>query len=140
MKNSISTNTLLRHVAITQEILRKADLHLSLHGISFTEYLVMHHLESAHQNTMRRIDLAKAVGLSASGVTRLIAPMVKNHLVEKRSNPRDARVSLVKLSETGLIVFTDSSQTLTYLSEEIFVNFKPKEMKDLAALEAKLVV
>lgn len=50
---------------------------------------------------MRRIDLADSVGLSPSAVTRLLAPMEKPGLVEKEANPRDARVSLVKLSTAG---------------------------------------
>jgi DNA-binding MarR family transcriptional regulator len=140
MKNSISTAALLSHVAITQKMLRKADTRLSVHGISFTEYLIMYHLENAHNKTMRRIDLAEAVGLSASGVTRLIAPMEKNYLVEKRANPRDARVSLVRLSKTGLTVFEDSSRTIAFLAEEVFANFKRQDLKSLAELEAKVAI
>lgn len=139
MKKISSQSALLRHVAITQKVLRKADARLSLHGISFTEYLVLHHLAKANQQTMRRIDLADAVGLSASGVTRLIAPMVKNHWVEKRANPRDARVSSVQLSDPGKTLFNDAAQTLSYLAEEIFTNFKQTDLNSLAGLESMMV-
>ncbi|MBU0983449.1 MAG: MarR family transcriptional regulator [candidate division Zixibacteria bacterium] len=95
--------------AIHSRIIKSIDQKLSAHGISFSEFLVMYHLDRAPDLTMRRIDLAERVGLSASGVTRLINPMEKIGLVQKESNPRDARVSLVKLSEAGLQLFRDAT-------------------------------
>ncbi len=65
----------------------------------------MDRLYQAADEAMRRIDLAESVGLSASGVTRLLLPMQKIGLVQKEQNPRDARVSLVKLTETGKQIF-----------------------------------
>lgn len=93
---------------LQSRLLKKIDQRLSTHGISFTEFMVLYQLYLAPQQTMRRIDLAESVGLSASGVTRLLAPMEKIKLVEKEVNPRDARVSLVKLSGTGKQVFDDA--------------------------------
>ncbi len=63
------------------QLLRRIDQHLSLHGISFSEFLGMYNLNDAPKMTMRRIDLAESIGLSASGVTRLVNPMKKNRLV-----------------------------------------------------------
>src|SRR3546814_10538246 len=74
---------------------------LSLYGIGFTEYLVLRSLKLAPARRMRRIDLAQAVGLSASGVTRVLNPMEKIGLVEKDHIERDARVRLVALTEEG---------------------------------------
>jgi DNA-binding MarR family transcriptional regulator len=94
--------------SLHSHLIKKIDQRLSGHGISFTEFMVMYHLDVAPDKTMRRIDLAESVGLSASGVTRLLSPMEKIKLVQKQANPRDARVSLVKLSRTGEQVFRDA--------------------------------
>ena len=94
--------------SLQSQLLKKIDQRLSAHGISFTEFMVMYQLDAAPNKTMRRIDLAESVGLSASGVTRLLTPMEKIKLVQKQANPRDARVSLVKLSTTGEQVFGDA--------------------------------
>jgi len=94
--------------SLQSHLQKKTDLTLSVHGISFTEFMVMFHLNATANKTMRRIDLADCVNLSASGVTRLLLPMEKNKLVQKAANPRDARVSLVKLSRTGEQVFNDT--------------------------------
>lgn len=94
--------------SLQSHLLKKMDLLLSVHGISFTEFMVMYHLSAAPNKMMRRIDLAESVGLSASGVTRMLNPMEKIKLVQKQVNPRDARVSLVKLSKTGEQVFKEA--------------------------------
>lgn len=93
---------------LNSRISKRIDNALSMHGISFKEFQVMLNLSSANAQTMRRIELAESIGLTASGVTRMLAPMVKIKLVEKELNPRDARVSLVKLSKPGNKIFKDA--------------------------------
>ena len=112
--------------SLQSHVLKKIDQRLSAHGISFTEFMVMYHLNAAPNKTMRRIDLAESVGLSASGVTRLLSPMEKIKLVQKEVNPRDARVSLVKLSKTGQQVFKDA-----------FVSFEESANSLMQVLDSK---
>lgn len=50
---------------------------------------------------MRRIDLADAIGLTASGITRLLLPMEKIGLVGREAHDGDARVSFVALAPGG---------------------------------------
>ncbi|MFZ6818565.1 MarR family winged helix-turn-helix transcriptional regulator [Undibacterium sp. Ji22W] len=99
---------LLNLASVQARMLRKIDAQLSAHGISFTEFMVMHHLYQAPNYTLRRVDLADSVSLTASGVTRLLLPMEKIHLIEKEQNPRDARVSLVRLSDAGIALLQDA--------------------------------
>ncbi len=94
---------------LNTKLQKKIDGQLSYHGISFTEYLIMNQLNSAANKTMRRIELAESIGISASGVTRLLAPMEKIKLVKKEVNPRDARVSLVKLTKVGEQLFNETT-------------------------------
>lgn len=106
--NSAAMQLIISLNVLQTQMLKKVDQQLSVHGISFTEFTVMHHLNNAPNYSMRRIDLADSVGLTASGVTRLLLPMEKINLVEKEVNPRDARVSLVKLSDAGIALFQDA--------------------------------
>lgn len=92
---------------------------LSLHGISFTEYLVLRRLRQAPGNKLRRIDLAQSVGLSASGVTRLLNPMQKIGLVKKEEAARDARVSLVALTEAGGKIMEDADVSFNQAAQEL---------------------
>lgn len=105
---------------INSVISKKVDTCLgSIHGIGFTEFMVLFHLENTFNKTMRRIDLANSIGLTASGVTRLITPMEKIGLVEKQKNPRDARVSFVKLSSAGERILKAATASLKVNSQQI---------------------
>ena len=130
----IFTNSLLN-----TKLHKIIDSNLYVHGISFTEYMIMFYLDSSQNKTMRRIDLAQQVGLSASGVTRLIAPMVKNKIVEKEINPRDARVSLVKLSKIGELLFKDSSVTFEYCIKSITDKLSENQLDKLIELSKKIL-
>ena len=110
---------------------KKIDGYLgAVHGIGFTEYMALFHLRNAHNKTMRRIDLAQKIGVTASGITRLISPMEKIGLVAKEKNPRDARVSLVKLSSTGETILTDATISLEETSKNLLKEIEVKKLKN----------
>ena len=124
--------------ALHSSVLKRIESQLSIHGISFTEFLVMHRLSAAPSKTLRRIDLAESVGLSASGVTRVLKPMEKIHLVEKESNPRDARVSLVKLSKPGEVVYQDALTSVEQSAESLAKALSEKQLSSVLELMAAL--
>ena len=107
---------------------------LSIHGIGLSDYLVLHQLFIAPYQKMRRIDLAERVGLSPSGVTRLLNPMEKIGLIEKESNPRDARVSLVALSNAGKRVYEEATTSFQHASTTLFEPLDSKQLGILSEL------
>lgn len=115
-------------------LLKQIDNQLSLHGISFSEFLVMHHLNNAPNKQMRRVDLADNIGLSASGVTRLLNPMEKIKLVQKEINPRDARVSLVKLSEVGEQIYSEAAVSFELSADNILKPLNANQISNLSKL------
>jgi DNA-binding MarR family transcriptional regulator len=135
---TFETKFIIQQAALTHKLLRKVDSQLAVHGISFAEYMVLYCLNTAPQETMKRIDLAEAVDLSASGITRIIAPMHKIKLVEKRANPRDARVSLVKLSTHGKRILKEASDSFMHTAKTLTENLTNKQLKSLADLTALL--
>ena len=113
-------------------ISRKVDLTLSgIHGIGFSEYMVLFHLMNAPNKTQRRIDLATALSRTASGVTRMLLPMEKIGLIEKEVNPRDARVSLVKITSSGEELFVNASLTLDEKSKQLLKRIEDKDLNHL---------
>lgn len=116
-------------------ITRKIDLTLSsVHGIGFSEYMVLFHLTSAPHETLRRIDLADALSRTASGVTRMLLPMEKIGLIEKEVNPRDARVSLVKITHSGKELFENASKTLDEKSKNLLRHVEDKDIEHLLSI------
>ncbi|WP_020393690.1 MarR family winged helix-turn-helix transcriptional regulator [Thiolinea disciformis] len=138
-KKTISASCLIQNALIASRLARKVENRLSVHGLSFTEYLVMDYLDNAPHKAVPRIALAEHVGMSASGVTRLLAPMEKNHLVDKVANQRDARQSLVKLSETGQRVFNEASVSFENIAKDLLVALSTSQQERLVDVYAKLI-
>src|SRR5690606_30783950 len=81
---------LLAHTALTRSF--NADLQAQ-HGLTVTDFEVLRHLSGADGRRMRRVDLAQRVGLTPSGITRLLDGLERGGLVRKASCTSDARVT-----------------------------------------------
>jgi DNA-binding MarR family transcriptional regulator len=90
---------LLRGHAAARRALN-AQLHAE-HDLTVNAYEALLLLSKAEDNSMRRVDLADALQLTASGVTRLLDGLEEQNCVEKRSCSSDARVTYAALTETG---------------------------------------
>ena len=121
------------------KFLKRIDAQLSIHGISFTEFLVMYRLSHAPHNMLRRVDLAESIGLSASGVTRLLIPMEKLKMVQREANPRDARVSLVSLSDPGKKLLNDALVSYEHSADTVTQALEKSEIEQLLKLIEKLL-
>ena len=130
-KTSVKTSFVMGLWAVSTNINKRIDGKLgAIHGISFTEYMVLFHLKNTDSNSIRRIDLAEKLGLTASGVTRLLAPLEKIGLVQKEINKRDARVSLVKITSTGERLLGDATVSLDETSNSLLENINNKSIKN----------
>ena len=106
----------------------------AIHGIGLTEYMVLQHLANAPNNALRRIDLAHALGRTASGITRMLRPMEKIGLVEKDVSVRDARVSLVRLTASGERVYDESSATVNQQSQTLLKGLDSRKLDEFLSL------
>src|SRR5689334_11794946 len=98
----------LRFGQVQATLTKRFDRALSTsHGVSYADYVILAHLWRAPHDRLRRVDLAAAVGLSASGVTRALAPLERRGFVIREPNPRDARVAYASLTETGRNLLVD---------------------------------
>lgn len=81
---------------------RRLDARLaSVHGLGFSDFMLLHALGRAPAQRLRRVDLAERMGMTASGVTRMLLPLEKIGLVGREPDPRDARVGFASLTPTG---------------------------------------
>jgi DNA-binding MarR family transcriptional regulator len=72
------------------------------HGLTINDYGCLLLLSRAGEEGMRRIDLANALQLSPSGITRLLDRLEDQGLVGKGACKEDARVSYAILTDEGL--------------------------------------
>lgn len=109
-----------------------------LGGLGFSEFMILYHLSQAKDEKLRRVDLALKIGLTASGVTRLLLPMEKIGLVNKESHATDARVSYVSLAPGGKRKFTEAFEDAELLAFELIPSAKKKKLEELAELLSQL--
>jgi DNA-binding MarR family transcriptional regulator len=102
----------------------------SLHGLSFSDFQLLDALERTPRRRLRRIDLANAVGLTASGVTRTLMPLEKIGLVTRESDARDARVGYAVLTSAGRRVVREARVTVAQVSADVL------EDADMTALDS----
>ena len=139
MNLPISSTFVIQNSLLASKLAKRVDGQLSAHGISFTEYVIMHHLSNSPLKTMRRIELAEHVGITASGITRLISPMEKIGIVEKEANPRDARQSLVKLSKTGQRLYGEASVSFEHCASSLTGSLSENQLEKMVELSARLL-
>ena len=111
---------------------KRFDSKLSSHGISLNDFMILYHVGEAPDEKLRRTDLAEKIGLTASGITRMLSPLEKLGLVRREANSRDARVSYVKLAPAGKRILNEAIATAETATEQILSLTKTKKLDDIA--------
>ena len=81
----------------------------AIRGISLAEYRLLRALYEAPNSWASRVDLAHAIGLTPSGVTRALRPLEKLGLISTAKSKRDARLALASLTPAGQELVEDAS-------------------------------
>lgn len=103
------TEIVLTLLGTAARLARRLDSSLSMiKGISFSEYQLLAALRGHPATAATRVDLASAVGLTPSGITRALKPMEKLGFVETTKDGRDARKSLAALTAAGVELVADA--------------------------------
>jgi DNA-binding MarR family transcriptional regulator len=121
---------------------RHLDRSLSnIKGISFSEYQLLLSLGGEHNATTTRVDLANAVGLTPSGVTRALKPLEKLGFVETRRDLRDARRSLATLTALGSELVSDAAGVVNDVTADLasIHSLKPAEREKILRFFKQLI-
>lgn len=124
------------HAAVTRELSARLEAE---HGLTLSDYDVLVQLYFAPERALRRIDLARTVLLTASGITRLLEGLEREGWVEKRPCASDARVTYAALTEEGVRKFEAAQASHRADIEELFASsFSEGERAQLADLLGRL--
>jgi DNA-binding MarR family transcriptional regulator len=89
-------------VRVHERIMHELDAELErTHDLSLAEFDVLLQLSEAPERRMRMADLAEAVLLTRSGVSRLVDRLESRGLVERARCPSDARGLNASLTDAG---------------------------------------
>ncbi len=104
----------------------------ALGGLGFTEFLILLQLDQAPGGQLSRIALAENIGLTASGITRVLLPMAKVHLVKDGKASDDARVRSVEATAAGKQKLADEIARLKFLTDDLVLKNTHKELERIA--------
>lgn len=137
MRTPSTSLTFFIQLAKLQAIMsRRFDARLG--GLGFNEFLIMLYLDQAADGKMRRIDLAEKVGLTASGITRILLPMEKVGYIKRETNEHDARSSFVLLAPGGKEKLDEGLERAENFMEDLIPSAKAKQLKELSGALADL--
>jgi DNA-binding MarR family transcriptional regulator len=105
------------HAAVTRELSARLE---STHGLTLSDLDVLMQLFHAEGHRLRRVDLARQVLLTASGITRLLDGLERAGLVDKERCSSDARVTYAVLTESGLETIRSARESHAADIEELF--------------------
>ena len=124
------------HAAVTRELSARLE---AAHGLTLSDFDVLVQLYYAEGRRMRRIDLARSVLLTASGITRLLDGLESGGLVAKERCDSDARVTYAVLTQAGVRKMEEVRESHLSDIEELFGSrFSAEERDQLAELLGRL--
>ena len=140
MKNLASINA-LRLLQSAEELrARLAGEFSAVHGLSVNEFLLLMHLDQATSKRLSRVELAKRMHLSASTVTRMVAPMEKTGLVARETDPRDARFAFVAITSAGRTKLREAQATFAKQAGYVFQDrWEDADLEQLSILLSRLI-
>jgi DNA-binding MarR family transcriptional regulator len=124
------------HAALTRELSSRLE---ALHELTLSDFDVLIQLYYADGRRMRRIDLARSVLLTASGITRLLDGLESCGLVAKERCDSDARVTYAVLTKAGVKKIEEARESHLADVEELFGSqFSRQEHEQLAEFLSRL--
>jgi DNA-binding MarR family transcriptional regulator len=130
-------NRFLRAHATTSRLLN-AQLQKQ-HGLTINDYEALQVLACAEGRRLKRVELARRLVLTPSGVTRLLEGLESAGLVTRAACPSDLRVTYAQLTDAGEAKLREAScgheGSIRSLMEE---HLSPAEIDQLANVLAKV--
>ncbi len=121
-------------------VVRRLEVDLArVHGLPLGVYDVLVQLVEAPDHRLRMTDLAGAVLLSRSGLTRLVDRMVREGYLTREPDPADARGVWAVLTDRGYERLRSASAThLAGVSRYVVDRLEPQELEAWGRACAKL--
>lgn len=108
---------------------------LAEHDLTLGDYQVLVYLSEADDRQMRMCDLAEALRLSPSGLTRRLDGLVKAGLVAREPSEHDRRSMMAVLTTAGLRRLQKAAPDhVENVRENLFDHLNPTQVRNMASI------
>lgn len=125
------------HALAVHEIERPLAAH---HGLSFGELRLLRTLAAAPAGRAGPTDLARALNLTASGVSRALGPLVRRHIVRREADPNDARSGKALLTPAGAELLRNASVTASEAADRLLRRLSVGQARQLERLLGEITL
>ncbi|MGA9279518.1 MarR family winged helix-turn-helix transcriptional regulator [Ilumatobacter sp.] len=117
------------------DLLAALERDLVRHDVTLGDYQVLVYLAAAEDDAMRMCDLAVALQLSPSGLTRRLDGLVRSEHVTRRPSPDDGRVMMAVLTDAGReLLERTAPHHVASVRRRIFDHLTTEQVDALAAI------
>jgi len=102
------------------------------HDVEWSSQILLRHL--AHEGPMRASALAETMHSDPSTVSRQVATMVKDGLLERRADPEDGRASILALTPKADAVIAEHERVRLAHFAAMLSDWDERELSQFAAL------
>ena len=103
------------------------------HGVEWSSYVLLFHLVKQGR-PIRASGLAEVVCADPSTISRQIAALVENGLVDRRPDPDDGRAVQLEATDKGRELYDRAREDRNTLFADVLADWQPDEVRQLAAL------
>jgi len=115
----------------------RADAELgAIHGLGLSDFAALYSLGEAPGGRLRRVDLARRLALTPSGVTRLLGPLERRGIVSRETSGDDARATYAVLTRSGKTLVKDATATVAVIAESILGSLGERDRAAFGKLAA----
>lgn len=117
---------------VVSTIFRKYDL-------SFPQYNILRVLDASTDGRSRITEVSRIMLVSSANMTGLAKRLEKSGFIQRKSDPKDERVTLLEITPKGKATLADIEKKRDQLLEEMLKGFSAKEKQEILALVKRLL-
>ncbi len=137
---STAAQTWFQFVGVAEHLAGGVEAVCARYGITKQQYKVLYFLRDVHPGGAARCEMSKRCVRSSPDMTRMIDRLVRRRLVTRTHSPDDRRVSVAKLTPSGVALLNELDPLIEAETARAMAPLCEAEQRELARLCRTLVL
>lgn len=115
---------------------RELDSRLTAHGVTSTQWGAL--VSIGRHNCRTAAELSRWMNLDSGGVSRVVAQLESQGLIERRAVPANRRIRQIRLSRRGRVLLPRLEEVTAAVAKDFFAGFSKADYRSLRDLLARV--